>query len=167
MARADDAWKALSLVIDLIKHAETKAGLTLAACGAVGGVMYTMVRSVPQPSAWFGIAAAACALLVIGGACCAGLALVPRLRGGPVPANLLYYRHIAAHYLADSGAYAGELGTLLKNPDALVASIADQVWSNSRVARQKYHWAGLAINALLLALAALALTAAIGVFQSP
>ena len=40
----DHAWKALSLVNDWIKHAETKAGATLAAAGVVGGVLFNLMQ---------------------------------------------------------------------------------------------------------------------------
>lgn len=164
---AEDAWKALSLMVDLIKHAETKAGLTLAAAGATGGVVYTLIRSMPEMSATLGTVAGTSAVLVLSAAAFAGLALVPRRRSGPEPINLLYYLHVGAAYGGRSDTYADELTTLIRNPDALVAAIAQQVWSNALVAKQKYRWAGLALNALLGALTALAITAAISVLQNP
>ncbi|MFI7152027.1 Pycsar system effector family protein [Nonomuraea sp. NPDC050022] len=150
----------------MIKHAETKAGFTLAASGATGGVIYTLIRSAERPSTVFAIAAATCAFLVVGAACFGGLALLPRRRANPEPISLLYYHHIATRYHARPDAYVGELGALVKDADALVAAISEQVWANAQVARQKYRWSGLGIKALLASLAALGITASIAVLQS-
>ncbi|WP_431917804.1 Pycsar system effector family protein [Nonomuraea jabiensis] len=163
----DDMWKALSLIIDLVKHAETKAGLTLAGAGATGGIVYTLIRSVPLMSVALSTAAGISALLALGAAVLAGLALIPRRRTGAEPVNLLYYQHVAGAYSGRSDTYAEELAALVRNPEALASAIAQQVWANALVARKKYHWAGLALNALLGALAALAIAAAVSVLQSP
>ncbi|MFB9963463.1 Pycsar system effector family protein [Sinosporangium siamense] len=160
---ATDAWKALLLIFDLVKHAETKAGLTLAASGASGGVVYALISGMGRENIVFQAAAWLCACLVIAAACSAGLALLPRRRTNPEPVNLLYYHHIARHYSGRSDVYARELAALMKNSDDLVAAIAQQVWSNAHVAHQKYRWAGHGLNALLAALAALAVAAAVAV----
>ncbi|MEV0168101.1 Pycsar system effector family protein [Nonomuraea fuscirosea] len=164
---AEDGWKALALIVDLIKHAETKAGLALAAAGATGGVVYTLIRTTPEISVVLGLSAGVSTVLVLTAATFAGLALVPRRRSGPDSINLLYYLHVAADYGGRADTYADEFAALVRNPDALVAAIAQQVWSNALVAKRKYRWAGLALNALLGALAVLAIAAAVSVLQSP
>ena len=40
----DVAWRALSLVVDWIKHSEAKAGATLAATGVTAGVLYNITK---------------------------------------------------------------------------------------------------------------------------
>lgn len=166
-AGAEDAWKVLALFIDLIKHAETKAGLTLAAAGVSGGIVYTLIRSASRMTVALGVSAGVSALLALTTAILAGLALVPRRRTGPEPVSLLYYQQVAAVYGGRSDTYADELLALVRDRDALVAAIAQQVWSNALVARKKYHWSGLALHALLGALTALAIAAAVSVLQSP
>ncbi|WP_157246896.1 Pycsar system effector family protein [Nonomuraea typhae] len=160
---AEDAWKALTLVLDLVKHAEMKAGLTLASAGAVGGVLYSLIRSVPRASVLFGTTAGFCVLFVIVAASAAGLALIPRVRSEPT--NLLHFHHVATRFGIRSDVYMGELSALVTQPDALVSAIAHQVWANARVARQKYRWATLALIALLAALGGLAVTAIVAVVQ--
>ncbi|GGS64063.1 Pycsar system effector family protein [Nonomuraea spiralis] len=161
---ADDAWKTLTLVMDLVKHAETKAGLTLASAGVVGGVVYTLIRGVPRVSAAFGLTAGACALAVAVAAVAAALALIPRVRSEPT--NPLHYHHVATRFGTRPETYVGELGGLVGRPDALVPAIAHQVWANSRVAEKKYRWAGVALGALLAGLAMLTVTAVIAVVQN-
>ncbi|MFI7419960.1 Pycsar system effector family protein [Nonomuraea sp. NPDC049684] len=161
---AEHAWKALTLVVDLVKHAETKAGLTLAAAGAVGGLVYTLIRSVPRTGAAFGLAAAACAVCVLAAAFAAALALIPRVRSEPT--NALHYHHVATRFGARPETYMGELSGLVARPEELVPALAHQVWANARVARKKYRWAGLALGALLAGLAMLTVTAVIAVVQN-
>ncbi|GAB2941173.1 hypothetical protein GCM10027203_49350 [Nonomuraea fastidiosa] len=163
-AGVEDAWRALSLVVDLVKHAENKAGFTLAASGVIGGLVYTLIRTTVRPSALFSIAVAICALLVIGAACCAGLSLLPR-RVNVKTAGLLYYHQIAKRYRDRPDAYAGDLGGLIRDPDALTTAVAEQVWANAQVASRKYRWSSLGIIAMLAALAALTITAVIAVVQ--
>ncbi|MEV6190674.1 Pycsar system effector family protein, partial [Streptomyces albidoflavus] len=154
----DHAWKALSLVIDWIKHAETKAGATLAAAGVTGGVLYNLVKDVQGPSSWLIISAILCALAVLTTGLCAALVLWPRLRMKEDPTSLLYFHHIARGH-ATSDSYAASLLPLTSDIEALVSEIAKQSWANSKVAHTKYMWGGHAIRLLLLALAMLSLTA--------
>ncbi|MFH9824824.1 Pycsar system effector family protein [Streptomyces bobili] len=154
----DHAWKALSLVIDWIKHAETKAGATLAAAGVTGGVLYNLVKDVQSPSSWLIISAILCALTVLATGLCAGLVLWPRLNMKEDPTSLLYFHHVARGH-ATSDSYAASLAPLIRDAEALVTEIANQSWANSKVAHAKYMWGGRAIRLLLLALVALSLTA--------
>lgn len=71
----DQAWKALSLVNDWVRHAETKVAATLAAAGVSAGVLYNLLHG------WKGASGAAVglgyitalALLSVGWACAMGL----------------------------------------------------------------------------------------------
>src|SRR3954451_11037609 len=73
----DHAWKALGLIIDWIKHAEAKAGATMAAAGVTGGVLYNLVKSVNVIGLWLAIASVLCAVAVLAAGASAALALVP------------------------------------------------------------------------------------------
>ncbi|MFD4969871.1 Pycsar system effector family protein [Streptomyces sp. NPDC058424] len=161
---ADHAWKALGLVIDWIKHAETKAGATLAATGVTGGVLYNLVKDVRTPSTWLILSSMLCALAVAGAGLCAGLVLWPRLKMSEEPTSLLYFHHIARGHTA-SDTYATSLITLTQDAEALVREIARQGWANAKVAHRKYMWGGRAVRLLLVALASLAITAALRVIN--
>ncbi|MFI1536749.1 Pycsar system effector family protein [Streptomyces anandii] len=160
----DHAWKALSLVIDWIKHAETKAGATLAAAGVTGGVLYNLVKDVRSPSSGLIISAILCAFAVLATGLCAGLVLWPRLKMKENPTSLLYFHHIARGH-ATSESYAASLTPLTRNMEALVSEIANQSWANSKVAHNKYMWGGRAIRLLLVSLIALSVTAGLRVIN--
>jgi hypothetical protein len=155
----DNAWKTLELIIDWIKHAETKAVATLGVSGVIGGVLYTLVKNEHNASAWFGVSASICAVFMFGAGIGAGMALRPRLRSPKGSANLLYYDHIASKYHTNIDAYTDSLTTLILDHKALIVAIAGQVWANAHVARRKYYWGSVGIISLLLALVALAATA--------
>ncbi|MGW3872786.1 Pycsar system effector family protein [Streptomyces sp. NPDC005055] len=161
---ADHAWKALGLVIDWIKHAETKAGATLAAAGVTGGVLYNLMKDVTTPSTWLILASALCALAVAGAGLCAGFVLWPRLKMKEEPTSLLYFHHIARGHAA-SDTYAASFISLTTDMDALVTEIAKQGWANSKVAHEKYMWGGRAIRLLLIALITLCVTAGLRVIN--
>ena len=75
----DQAWKALSLVNDWIRHAEAKATATLAAAGVTGGVLYNLVHSQTHLTLALDIVATINALMIIASAGSAVMALIPRL----------------------------------------------------------------------------------------
>lgn len=155
----DTAWKSLALVVDWIKHAETKAAATLAGTGVAAGVLFNVTKDVKT---WPGLTATAvgtCVVLLVVAGVCAGVALRPRLRHGLPGQSLLFYRDVSLAHPKDSkgGAYITALQTLSTDPQSIVAEVAAQAWANAHVATRKYVWAGWAINALLCALGALAL----------
>ncbi|MFE9562126.1 Pycsar system effector family protein [Streptomyces sp. NPDC006487] len=158
----DHAWKGLSLVIDWIKHAEAKAGATLAASGVTGGVLYNLIKDVQTPSTWLIVSSILCGLTVLSAGFCSGLVIWPRLKMNEDPTSLLYFHHIArAHATSDS--YASSMAALTNDLESLVMEIASQSWANSKVAREKYIWGGRAIRLLLVAIAALSVTAGLRV----
>ncbi|MFI8005966.1 Pycsar system effector family protein [Streptomyces sp. NPDC086010] len=159
---ADHAWKALALVVDWIKHAETKAGVTLAAVGVSGGVLYNLLKDVTTPSEWLILCSVMCALGLVAAGLCAGSALWPRLRMKEEPTSLLYFHHIARGH-TKSDTYAASLISLTADINALVEEIANQGWANSKVAHDKYMWGGWAIRFLIISLVALAVTAGLRV----
>lgn len=74
----DQAWKALSLVNDWVKHAETKSATILAASGISGGVLYNLVKGETSPGWWLTIVGGVCGLAIFLAGGCALLALTPR-----------------------------------------------------------------------------------------
>ena len=174
----DQAWKALNLVNDWIRHAETKTGATLAAAGVTGGVFYNLVKDQHHPSCRLSVVAVLCCVAIVSAALCATLALVPRLslkwpfgKGGVAAppdgetntedlSSLLFFAHIARDYKPDDApTYAQVLKTLSSDRHQLTEQIGRQVHQNAHVARRKYRWSTAAIYALSADLLLLAATA--------
>ncbi len=138
----DQAWKALSLVNDWIRHAEAKATATLAAAGVTGGVLYNLVHSQTHLSLALDIVATINVVTIIASAGSAVMALVPRLtvrKAKPVRANTR-----AVSQAPTSGA---------------TEYIGHQVHANSDVAHRKYGWANRAAVSLAADLIMLGITA--------
>jgi peptidoglycan/LPS O-acetylase OafA/YrhL len=163
----DHAWKALGLVMDWIKHAETKAGATLAAAGVSGGVLYNLVKDQTSPGWWLSIAAVLCGVFVLAAGGCAALAFLPRLGGrAEEPNSLIYFKHIAHRHPTKPHTYFDDLHRLTASAEQLVREVAEQVWANSQVANRKYTWASRAVVCLVIAVAALAWVAWILAYRS-
>ncbi|GAA2152542.1 hypothetical protein FHX52_0777 [Humibacillus xanthopallidus] len=156
---AAEAWKAVGLVNDWVKHAESKAGALMAASGVTGGVLYNLVKSQDHPGGFLAIAATTSAVTVLLAAACALTALWPRLHASEPPTSLLYFEHIARRHPKSPAAYIEEFKALATNPDSLLEQLAQQVWANARVAKRKYFWAGLALLCLAVSLVTLACVA--------
>lgn len=159
-AGVDDAWRTLLLVIDWVKHAETKAGLTLSASGVLGGVLYTFVTRQQQAEPAFSIAAILCTVFVVGAAASAGMVLRPVLRSREDSSSVLFFMHIARDFDAPAGAFVSSFESLVANPAALVSAIASQIWENSLIAQRKYRWNSIGTCSLLLALVMIAVVGA-------
>jgi len=155
----EQAWKALSLVNDWVRHAETKVGVVLGATGVSGGVLFNLVKDQSHPSRIFDIAAAICAAAVLGAGLCAMVGLYPVLRLRPRIAeeviNPLFFQDIARAYKGDAPSFGAVLHTLTTNPDDLVRHLGQQIHANATVAQRKYRWANRAIRMLLIDLLAL------------
>lgn len=154
----DDAWKALAQATDWIKVADTKAGVTMAGNGVLGGVM---VKALPPRSAW-GHQPWQVTLTFLAIACVAISAFValrvfaPRLRTGE-PRSLIYFDHIARRY-PKAADFKPKFVAMLGREGQLQEALAEQLWANSRVARKKYRRVAVAVwllaAALVFALAA-------------
>ncbi len=155
----DGAWKTLSLVNDWIKHAETKAGATLAGTGVAGGVLYNLVKDQRNFGLVLAVSASLCGLFIVLAGFGAVVALWPRLKAREEPTSRLYFSHIARRHSDGSAGYVSELRELVDSPDALVEELGQQIWSNSRVAHTKYRWASRATGALGVAVLALGVVA--------
>lgn len=156
---AAEAWKAVSLVNDWVKHAETKAAATLAAAGVMGGVLYNLVKGQTVYDCLLTVVAPLCGFLVVAAAVSAVVALWPRLAHHEEPTSLLYFDHIARRHPHSPVGYIEELRALLLSPDDLVNQLGQQVWANARVARRKFQAVGWGLAFLFTAAAALGLIA--------
>jgi hypothetical protein len=164
VADPEQAWKALTLVNDWIKHAEAKTGASLAVAGVTGGVLYNLVKDQHDPGPVLWAAAVVCGVAVLAAGLAAARALMPRLRLSRTeeePVSRLFFSHIARKYEYDGLSYVEVLRTLTGQPEELTREIAHQVHANAVVAHRKFFWADWAVRALVVALAALGVVAAI------
>jgi hypothetical protein len=76
----DQAWKALSLVNDWVKHAETKSVAILAAAGVAGGVAYNLLKDQTEPGAILSVVAVVGCLAIFLAGLFAMASLAPRLK---------------------------------------------------------------------------------------
>jgi hypothetical protein len=156
----EQAWKALSLVDEWVKHAEAKLGVVLAATAASGGILFNLVRDRSHASVAFDVAAVVCGASVLAAGACAMIGLYPRvrLRRGKAAdtVNPLFFHDVARAYNGDAPSYSAVLHTLTTNADDLVRHLGQQIHANATVAHRKYVWANRAIRALLLDLLSIA-----------
>ena len=161
----DQAWKALSLVNEWLRHAEAKLGLTLAATGVSGGVLFNLVNNRGETSLPFDVLSVVCAAaaLLAGGFSVIGLFPIVQVkrRSADAEVNPLFFHDVARAYRGKGPSYGHILHTLTTNDEDLVRHIAQQLHSNSGVAQRKYKWANWALRALLVDISALACVAAI------
>ncbi|MDP9824062.1 Pycsar system effector family protein [Nocardioides massiliensis] len=148
---AAEAWKAVGLVNEWVRHAETKAAAALATAGVIGGVLFSLVKDQTVFSLTIKIFGPASGALAFAAGIAAVVALWPRLRATEPPTSLLYFDHIARKYPRNNqGAeYVAALKGLVADPDGLLEQLGQQVWANARVARRKFRWAGWAMVALI------------------
>jgi hypothetical protein len=184
-AEPDQAWKALSLVNDWIKHADAKVGATLAVSGVIAVMLYNLVKDQHQPGCALSLFTVLCAAAVVLAGGSASLALMPRLaivskweqravrrvaKAASVvapdepqedPINLLFFSNIAKEYDRDGPTYVEVLSSLTSDRERLTRQIAHQVHANATVAHRKFTWADRAIRSLVVALALLGVVAVI------
>lgn len=164
VADPDQAWKALSLVNDWIKHAEAKVGATLAASGAVGTMLYNLVRGSKGAPCYLTLLIVLCGASIIAVVVSATIALLPRLSIAKKPkkestddldqdpVNLLFFSTVARRFAGDGPTYVEVLHSLTSDREELTRQIAHQVHANATVAHRKFQWANRAIFALIAAL---------------
>jgi hypothetical protein len=156
-ADPDPAWKALGLVNDWLKHAETKGAGALASSGVIGGVLFNVIKDRQHVNVWAGIVATVCAIFVLTGALFAAASLWPRLRNHDDPTSPLYFNHIARAH-PNVSTYHETLRLLTADKSQIIRELAAQVWANAHVAHKKYRWAALAIASVVAALMSLGVT---------
>ena len=158
-ADAAEAWRAVGLVNDWVRHADSKSAAVLGAAGVTGGVLYNLVKSQTSPGWLISIAAGVCAVGVLIAGATAIVALWPRLRARGTATSSLYFDHIARRHPTNYSSYAHELAALVASPVDLLDQLAQQIWSNALVAKRKYFWAGLGLISLVVSLVGLAFVA--------
>lgn len=160
---AEHAWKTLGLVNDWIRHADAKAGATLAAAGVIGGLLFTLVEEHPPNRVAGVFAAIVCSAASVLAIALSALALLPRLRRRwwkqDDPTSPLYFDHIARAHEDDPLPYAEILAALTSSAEATTHEIALQIHANAGIARRKYRHSTQAVLCLVIALLALAGTA--------
>ncbi|MEI5098342.1 DUF5706 domain-containing protein [Streptomyces sp. PmtG] len=134
----------------------------------VGGVLYSLSTGGEDHSAWFAAAAALSVVCAVASGLSAGLVLWPRQRlsGAVTSTSLLFYDHIGREYAAGHTDYRDRLNALLRDEDALVAAVAEQIWANAVVARRKFRWVARSIGLLLVSLIALAVAAVLSAVET-
>lgn len=171
----DQAWKALSLVNDWIKHAESKTGIALAATGASGVLLYNLVKDQSAPGPVLSVVAVLAGIAMLVAGLAGTIAVLPRLTVDPgkLPAfnkavraeqdlsSLLFFSHIARQYKGDAPTYVEVFRTLTSDDDQLTRQIAQQVHANATVAHRKHLWTNIAVLALSLDYTFLAIVAVI------
>jgi hypothetical protein len=142
----DEAWRSLQQVNEWIRFADAKAVAVLAGSGVLGGVLVTRVPVLDDFKA-HGVRAVLLSAAIV----CVGISallslqiLAPRLRTGE-SRSLIYFDHIARRYEGERNAFVDNYIALIEHDDDLVRQVADQIWSNSRVARHKFRRVSFAI----------------------
>lgn len=115
----DQAWNVLRLVVDWIRHAETKAAAVIAADGVTGTVLYNLVKDRQDTPVLLDVPTGLCAVFVVLSGVCAGWSLVPRLWGRNDPTSLIYFDHVARRY-GSAGDYLPKFRKLTGSPSGLV-----------------------------------------------
>ncbi|MGW4340794.1 Pycsar system effector family protein [Rhodococcus koreensis] len=161
----DHAWKLLSLVNEWIRHADAKATATLAFTGALGTLLYNLVKNQTDTGATLDIfAVLTCIALGLALLFC-GLTLAPRIQdhkdqdNEPDTINRIFFGSITKHYDGRRPAYRDVVKTLTEDPHELIRDLADQIHTNARIATTKSHHAQRAIRSLLAAGVCLAVVA--------
>lgn len=169
----DHAWKALALVNEWIRHADTKAAVTLAFTGVLGTMTFNLVKDFEHRTWYFdALVLAACVLLVATGALC-GWTLTPRFKEKKKKTknnknadqvveveddvvNRLFYGSITKGFKNNRRQYSDVMHALTADPVELTRDLSDQIHTNAGIATTKNFWVKWAIRAALLAGAAVA-----------
>lgn len=139
MASTDDAWKALAQTHELIKLADTKAGMILAASGVLGGLL---LRAAPSPPHWTEHPLHISLLLLSVGLVAVSILLslwvfVPRIRADGAR-SLLHFDNIARRY-ADPAEFLAASRSLFEHDERVQRALSEQLWATSHIARRKFR----------------------------
>lgn len=138
--------------------------MTLAFTGALGTMLFNLVREPTTRSVLFDVAVVAgCCFLFLTAALCAWT-LTPRVNdrdADPESINRLFFGSISHHFKGERPRYTEVISTLTSDPHELVKDLADQIHANAKIATIKAKYAKWAIRSALIAgacVAAVALT---------
>lgn len=164
----DHAWKTLALVNEWIRHADAKAGVTLAFTAALATMVFNLSKDFHQRTTIFDLlVASVCVLLVLTAALC-GWTLTPRVNdrdADPESINRLYFGSITHHFRGKRPQYGEVLSTLTADPSELIQDLAAQIHANAKIATIKARSAKWAIRSALATgatVAVLAITVGVG-----
>lgn len=166
----EHVWKTLSLVNGWIRHADAKAGVTLAFAGVLGTLVFNLSEALSEWNLLTILALVlTCVPLLLTAVLC-GLTLTPRTQyksGEPERENLLFFATIARDYDRQRSEYRKSLVELSADPTSFTEQLADQVHANALVATSKTTWAKRAVLSALAASAGVASFALIvGIIES-
>jgi len=162
----DAAWRTLGLMNDWIKHADAKAGITLAATGTGAVLLFNLTKSIPPDSQWlYFTPSAVCTALLLWTAFCCTKALIPRTKSTDEVVssqtlkqkNPLFYGDIATGWKRES--YVRLASRLSMDNESLIAHLGAQIHVNGDIATIKFRWTNRAVRWLAVAAAALAAVA--------
>ncbi|GAB4084012.1 hypothetical protein GCM10028784_06420 [Myceligenerans cantabricum] len=160
----DHAWKLLGLVNEWIRHSDAKAGVTLAFTGALGTMVFNLVKDFDHRTILFNtLAVLAATLLVLAAGLCAWT-LTPRVNdvdAEPEAINRLFFGSITQNFKGTRRQYHDALAMLTVDPHELTKDLADQIHANAKIATVKASAVKRAIQAALAAGASVAALATI------
>ncbi|MFF1831176.1 Pycsar system effector family protein [Paenarthrobacter sp. NPDC058040] len=165
----DHAWKALSIVNEWVRYADTKTGVTLAFIGVTSTVLFNLVKDEQQWTCRLVVAVVACVAALLLSVVFAYLALFPRVesRSGnsedpdEESVNLLFFGSVSKHYSKRQPTYREVLSTLTSDPKKLTRQISSQIHENSHIATVKFKYVNRAIMAELVAVGVVIVVAVI------
>lgn len=165
----DQAWKALSITNEWIRHADTKTAVTLAFVATTATVLFNLVKDEHSWTALQIGATATCGVAMTVAACFACAALFPRTKRRTVDGtdpdedaiNLLFFGDVAGNFSRDRPSYLHVLSLLTSDPSRLTKQIAAQIHENSHIATEKFKHVNRAVMAEMIAFGAVAAVAAI------
>jgi len=161
--KTEDAWRIHGLVVDWIRHADSKAGVTLAACAALATVLFTLVEGLDQRTLWADLLVVLTTVsLAVTFLFCAWT-LIPRVArpsDAAADGKRIFFGSIAAYYGADTRKYGEDLLQLAANPREMVEELAGQIQTNATIAAIKSQAARRAVISVLVSSLLIAATAA-------
>lgn len=151
----DTLWRIHEAVSAHVRYADTKAAVVLAA----GSVLVTvalppLLERLPDLRWWTLILAAIGVALLVGSAGSAITCLMPRKkpdRRGEAPPSLLFFEHVTRDHRTAHD-YVDAVERELSDPATLRRQVAEQIWSNAKVASTKFAHVDRALALLLVAI---------------
>ena len=165
-ADPDAAWRTLGLMNDWIKHADAKAGISLAATGTGAILLFNQTKAIKPGSCWWLYAPVVlAALLLLCAAFCCTKALIPRTKATDqvVSAstlkkkNPLFYGDVAREWKREP--FIRLTIQLSRDDEALIKHLGAQIHVNGDIALTKFKWTNRAVRWLASAAAMLAIVA--------
>ncbi|TAH31655.1 hypothetical protein EYC59_06475 [Candidatus Saccharibacteria bacterium] len=154
----NDRWQILNNINEWIRFADAKAGVVLAACGVLGGIVIARLPSDQSTFRFWGLAAV---LVTLGLAIvCAAICLGPSLGKKIPPTSLMYFGHISRKYRENFSGFAQDFEGLGIG-DKISEEITSQIWVNSMIATKKYRYVNVSILLFITSLLMAGLTLSI------